>query len=193
MKYWIMAVIIPVTLFLNGCGEDDGGEENTTTASGWHFQGRDCLACHNVDLGIDKHLVFGGTLFKSYNTTDIDDLNQVCDADLAVEFLDNNFNTVYSTASYYDENSKGNKGRGNIFLLDRLFNATLNGSYTVRIIERVSGRTMAQSRQASHNFSGGEYSIDNPQNFSNRLSCNACHNGKTTDFLNASINADLCK
>jgi len=200
MKFYRLVFFIAVLFLFTGCGEDEEGEESegsssatTSSTRGWHFEGRDCLACHNVDLGQDKHLSVAGTLFKSASVSDVDDLANSCNADIAIEFLDSSFNKVYSTADYYDANSKGNKGQGNIFLLDRLFNATLNGAYTVRIVDRLTGLSMAQSNANTHSFSGAEYSISSAEDFSNRLSCNACHNGGTTSPLYVQSNSSLCK
>lgn len=179
-----------VLLTLSACSEN---ENLVSTESGLHFQGRDCLSCHNVDLAKDKHLVVGGTLFKSAVVNDADAIENSCNTQMDIEFLDNAFNVVYSSADYYDEDSRGNQGRGNIFLLDRLFNSSLNGSYTVRIVDRETGLNMSQSASASHSFSGGEYQLSAQEDNANRLSCNSCHNGEVTAPLYAKFNQDLCK
>jgi len=198
MRFYRLIFLISLLYIFTGCSEDgeDGKGSTTTTATasnrGVHFQGRDCLACHNIDLQQIRHLVIAGTLFKSSVVNDVNDLANSCNADLAVEFLDAGLNKVYSTADYYDANTKGNKGQGNIFLLDRLFNSTLNGSYIVRIVDRTTGQNMAQSNSL-HGFSGAEYSISLAQENSNRVSCNACHNGVRTLPLYVQYNSNLCK
>jgi hypothetical protein len=188
MKLYRLIIYLTFSFFLIGCGEDVSVAENET---GWHFQGRDCLACHNIDLGVEKNLVVGTTLFKSTSITDMDDLNNSCGVDLAIEFINDDYSVAYSTANYYDGSSKGYKGRGNIFLLDRLFNSTLNGAYKVRIVDRLSGISFAQSSTV-HNFSGADYDIDNPGDTNNRISCNACH-GVSTPVVYVQYNENLCK
>jgi len=197
MKFYTLIFFISLSFFFTGC-EDEEGEEGTTTAtSGWHFQGRDCQACHNVDLGVDKNLVVAGTLFKSATVANVDDLANSCNADMAIEFVDAGFNVVYSTASAYVANSNGINGQGNVFLLDRLYNSILNGTYTVRVVDRLSGSIMAQSL-APHAFSGAAYDITNADDDNNRLSCNACHdgglhNGIVVAPLWTNVSNDLCK
>ena len=180
---------------MSGCEEE--GEEGVTTAvtaadRGWHFPGRDCLACHNYDLGAPQHLEIAGTIFKSAMPTNIDDLAKICNADLSIEFVDSGFNVIDSTANYYDANSKGYKGMGNVFLLQRLYNSVLNGSFYMRIVDKKSGLLMAQSTTL-HPFSGGAYDLNSAVDFANRLSCNACHNGQTTSYLYVQNNSSLCQ
>ncbi|MDA3946599.1 MAG: hypothetical protein PF439_07975 [Helicobacteraceae bacterium] len=195
MKNVSLAAMIVLAIFFAGCEEE--GEEGTTTAvtaadRGWHFPGRDCLACHNYDLQSERHLVTAGTLFKSQTVADVDDLANICNADLVMNFTDSGGNIVYSTADYYDPDSKGYKGQGNVFLLDRLFNASLNGTYNILIVEKSSGLTLAAG--IDHEFNGGQYSIDSSVDDSNRLSCNACHqNGGETDPLYVQTNLNLCQ
>lgn len=195
MKRVILAAMIVLSIFFTGCEEE--GEEGTTAAvtaadRGWHFPGRDCLACHNYDLQSERHLVTAGTLFKSQTVADVDDTANSCNADLVMNFTDSGGNIVYSTADYYDSDSKGYKGQGNLFLLDRLFDGSLNGTYNILIVEKSSGLTLAAG--VDHEFSGGQYSVDNSVDDSNRLSCNACHrNGGETDPLYVQTNLNLCQ
>ena len=188
MKFYKLIVYLAIFSLFIGCSEDESVAENET---GWHFQGRDCLACHNIDLGIEKNLVVGTTLFKRADVTDKDNLDNSCEADLAIEFINEDYSVAYSTAKYYDGSSKGYKGRGNIFLLDRLFNSNLNGAYKLRIVDRLSGISFAQSATL-HNFSGADYDIDNPDDTNNRISCSACH-GVSTPVVYVQYNENLCK
>lgn len=189
MRYYKLIFYIATLFLFSACAEN---ESISTEATGWHYQGRDCLACHNIDLEVDKHLVIAGTMFKEPFVNDVDDLTNTCDLDMALEFLNTDYSIAYSTSEYYDVNSSGNKGRGNIFLLERLFNKTINGSYYIRVIDRVNGSTMAQSTTV-HDFSGAEYTISSAEDFANRLSCNACHNGGVTAPLFVQFNTTLCK
>lgn len=177
-----------VTLLISACGNEDVSE------AGWHFNGRDCLACHNSDLGEDKHLVIAGTLYKNKDLANTDELANVCDADLVFHFTDLSGNIVYSSASYTDLDSKGYRGGGNIFLLDRLFDENLNGTYHVRIAERTTNRVLAVGM--NHPFSGAEYTPQNSQDDSNRLSCNACHTKAGSQnplYVQFSANLDVCQ
>lgn len=196
MKYYKTILATTLALFFIGCGAEETQKLTQPVSAadrGSHFQGRDCLSCHNLDLAPNKHLTIAGTLYKSANVEDMNDLENTCNADLAVEFLDASSNVVHSTVNYYDEESKGNLGQGNVFLLDRLFNAPLNGTYTMRIITRDTNQTLAQSNFASHSFSSAEYSIDSAIDFSNRISCNACHNNGVTSPLFVQSNVNLCQ
>ncbi|MCD6260141.1 MAG: hypothetical protein J7J31_11135 [Helicobacteraceae bacterium] len=175
-------------LFISACGSEE------VSGVGWHFNGRDCLACHNSDLGEEKHLVIAGTLYKNKDVTDTDDLTNVCNADLVFHLTDLSGNIVYSSASYTDRDSKGYRGAGNIFLLDRLFDQNLNGTYHVRIAERTTNRVLAVG--LNHPFSGVEYTPKNSQDDSNRLSCNACHGKAGTQdplYVQFSANLDVCQ
>ena len=188
MKLYKLTFYILIPFLFMGCGEDESVADDET---GWHFQGRDCLACHNVDLGVDKNLVLGGSVFKSAGVTDFEDIENACDADLAIEFINEDYSVAYSSADYYDGDSKGYKGRGNVFLLDRLFNSSLNGGYKIRIVDRLTGVSVAQS-STIHDFSGAEFDIDNADDTNNRISCNACH-GVSTAPMYVQYNETLCK
>jgi len=175
-----------------GC-EDEEGEEGatTTTTQGWHFQGRDCLACHNVDLQSERHLFVGGTLFKAPSVSDQDDLANSCGGEWVVNFLDSGSNVVYSSLSYTDSSSNGYKGKGNLFILARMLDA-INGDYYVQITD-TSGNEMALS-SGLHNFTYDNYDITNSADFANRRSCNACHvTGGVTQPLFVQSNPQLCK
>lgn len=198
MKYTKLLMLIAMVFLVAGCESEEGEGSGTTALSasdrGWHFSGRDCLACHNNDLGTEKHLVVAGTLYKDENVQDTDNVANTCNADLIINLTDAGGNIVYSSANYTDPDSKGYKGSGNIFLLDRLFGISLNGTYHVQIAERGTNRVLAVGM--NHAFSGAEYSMQNPQDLSNRLSCNACHRiGGSEDPLYVQIpaNLDVCQ
>ena len=188
--YTILALALTFTL--SGCGEDEGGETTATVTQGWHFPGRDCLACHNVDLNPDKHLLFGGTLYKSSTVASQDDINNVCGGDFVINILDASFNLVESSKNYVDTNSNGSKGKGNLFILQRKLRLLSAGSYYVQVTD-INGSVMAVTNGASHNFSSQDYDINNPADFGNRLSCNSCHiNGGTQPPLFVQANLNLC-
>ena len=105
-KYLTFLLSFSLILFLNGCGEDEEGEESgsVSTTQGWHFSGRDCLACHNVDLGEDKSLLVGGTVYKSKVIQDQDDLTEMCGGDIVLNLYDgaSPLNLIYSSKDYKD-------------------------------------------------------------------------------------------
>jgi len=191
--YSVLALILTFTL--SGCGEDEGGESGSSTATvaqGWHFQGRDCLACHNSDLNPNKHLLFGGTFYKDSSVNNQDDINNVCGGEFVVNFLDNKFNTVYSSKDYKDASSKGYKGKGNLFILQRKLRLLTAGIYHVQITD-TNGNVMATSGY-SHSVSSGDYDINNPTDNANRISCNACHiRGGVRDPIYVQNNNNLCQ
>ena len=176
-----------------GCGEDEEGEEGSaSTTKGWHFQGRDCLACHNLDLQDERHLFIGGTLFKASVVNDQDDLDNSCGGEWVINFLDSGSNIVYSSLSYTDSNSKGDKGKGNLFILARMLDA-INGDFTVQITDKL-GRELAKSNPLSHQFTYDNYNINESANVDNRRSCNACHiTGGVSAPLFVQNNQQLCE
>ena len=194
-KYFTLFLILPLTLFLSACSEDEGGDSEgttTTTAQGWHFQGRDCLACHNVDLNEDKHLLVGGTLYKSSTVSNQDDLNNVCGGDFVINFLDGNWNTIYSSKDYEDVNSKGYKAKGNLFILRRTLSQLTANTFHIQITDK-SGTVFAVSNY-THNFTTADYDINNPADSQNRVSCNSCHiKGGFTAPLYVQANVNKCK
>ena len=195
MKKSIFYLLFGVVLILSGCGEDEGsedGEVSTTSATqGWHFQGRDCLACHNIDLGESKHLLFGGTIYKDSSVVNQDDINSVCGGELLVDILDSSFNPVYSSKDYKDSSSSGYKGKGNIFILQRKLRLISAGTYSVRITD-ANGTIMAVSNN-THKFTSQDYDINNPIDWNNRLSCNSCHSKSgPQDPLYIQVNKNLC-
>ena len=178
---------------MSGCGEEEG--EGTSTTQGWHFQGRDCLACHNVDLGNEKHLLFGGTLYKSDTITNQDDTNNMCGGDLIVNFIDTNGSVIYSSKDYKVADSKGYKAKGNLFILKRALNVLSPGSYYVQVTD-TNGSVLAVTSSASHQFDGQNYDINNRSNSSNRVACNACHSNTGSQkplYVNNTANLNLCQ
>jgi len=182
--YLLWLVILP--LFFIGCSD----EENTEVTQGWHFQGRDCLACHNSDLGLDKKLLIGGTLFKNSSVTDVNDLNQSCGGEFVINFLDTSYTTQISSKDYEDLDSDGYKGKGNLFMLSRKID-TLNDNYYIQIMDKNTSKVLALS--GIHSFNADDYNISKPVDYSNRLSCNSCHNGDTISHVYVQANRDLCE
>ena len=200
-KYLLLLLSLSV---LVGCGGEEGGEgeeEGGTTSvqsQGWHFQGRNCLGCHNVDLKPERHLLMAGTVFKSSTASNPEDMSQVCGGELYIQLLDSFYNVIYDSRNYKDPNSKGYKGKGNVFILKRLLPDVTSGGYYVRIIDS-NGTTLAQST-TQHTFTSifGFDPRGNPTDPSNRFSCNACHKypnpqGGAPGFIYPQINSNLCK
>lgn len=180
MKYItvVFSLLTPL-LFLSGCGESSSEGESTTQASvtqGWHFQGRDCLACHNVDLSSEKHLLVAGTLYKNLATdaTTQDNQDAMCGGNLILNIYDAAApsNLIYSSKNYEDSASKGYKAKGNIFILQRNLALLSQGSYFLEITD-AQGHVLAEKYR--HTFSSQPYDINNPQDFNNQVSCGACH------------------
>jgi cytochrome c551/c552 len=195
MRVFALAAVIGAALFFTGCGEEGEESASETAVSGSHFQGRDCLACHNADLQQERHLSVGGTLFKDANVSDVNDLSLSCGVDFVVDFLVDPLDTApISSIDYEDLDSKGYRGKGNIFILSRLL-ATLNGDYYIRIKERETNRTIAQS--GLHSFAAGDYDVGNSTDLSNRNACNACHQqvgqSGATGYMFANARLDLCQ
>ena len=183
---------------MSGCGEDEGlatNESNATAAQGWHFPGRDCLACHNVDLQASKHLLVAGTLYRDRNVSNQDDINNVCGGEIVVNFYDpNNLITpIYSSADEQDVNSKGYRGKGNLFILQRKLGIISAGDY---LIELATSNGDVLADKYLHHFSSQPYDINNPADNSNQLSCNACHSSQATSKawpLYVTKSVTLCK
>jgi len=178
----------------SGCEGDEGEEDegSTTTAQGWHFQGRDCLACHNSDLNEDKHLLFGGTLYKSATVTDQDNLDNVCGGEFVVNFLDSSLNTIYSSKDYVAVGSDGYKAKGNLFILQRELRLFSAQTYTIQVTD-TNGNVMAVSNN-THTFTSADYDSNNPKDYANRLSCNSCHiQGGDQPPLYVQANTNLCQ
>ncbi len=187
----ILTLALLASLAFSGCERPPAladGEQ------GWHFQGRDCLACHNVDLGEDKHLFFAGTLYKDKNVTDQDNIDNVCGGKFVVNFLDGDFNSVFTSKTYKDSNSKGYDAKGNIFVLNRKNPNLSADTYHVQILDEATNKILAVSNY-THKFNLEAYDANNPKNTENRISCNSCHsstNGFTAP-LYVQANKNLCK
>lgn len=195
-KKIIFLFIVALSLFMSGCGEDEGSGTSGTTvvAQGWHFQGRDCLACHNVDLGATKHLLIGGTLYKSKTVSNQDDLNSVCGGDFVINFLDANLSKIYTSKNYEDLNSKGYKAKGNLFILSRKLSQLTAQTFSMQITDK-NGTVFAVSN-FTHKFTTAAYDINTPVNLAmpNRISCNSCHiKGGVTSPLFVQANVIQCK
>ena len=196
MRKKLLLVLAGLALFtLSGCEGEEGESSASTSSSslqGWHFQGRDCLACHNQDLKESRHLLFAGTLYKDDNVTDQDNEANSCGGDLIVNFLDKDFNIVESSKDNKAEGSAGYRGKGNIFILQRELRLLPAGKYSVQITS-ADGVVLAVSN-ATHKFSSADYDADKNADFENRLSCNACHiQGGATAPLYVQINKNLCQ
>jgi len=154
---------ITVLIFL-GCGGD-----SDDPVSGVHFQGRDCLSCHNVDLGLSSHLSIGGTVYRGANVNP-DDLFQTCNSPVYLQIL-NGATVVYDTQTANRTDAPGFNGKSNLFaLINDMPIGT--GAYTMRIVSS-AGTTLAQS-STLHNLTTGFNPAD-PSDLNNRYSCNTCH------------------
>ena len=164
MKYFLSSVLALVFL---GCGTDS---QEVEPVSGVHFQGRDCLSCHNVDLGESSHLSIGGTVYRSA-TSDMDDLFEMCNARVHLQ-IDDGVSPPYDTRNFNDINASGYFGKSNMFaLLNDMPIGT--GAYTMRVISDAN-TTLAESLPLSHSLTTG-FDMTNPGDVNNRYSCNACH------------------
>jgi len=163
VKYFFSCML---SLLFLGCGTDS---ETVEPVSGVHFQGRDCLSCHNVDLGASSHLSVGGTVYRSA-TSGIDDLFEMCNSPVHLQIVDGTA-IVYDTKTVHAADTAGYNGKSNLFaLLNDMPIGT--GAYTMRIISDVN-TTLAESATL-HSFTTG-FDMTNPSDLNNRYSCNACH------------------
>lgn len=165
--YLIFLIILPIVF--TGCGEDE--KPSLDVPQGWHYQGRDCLGCHNVDLENNKHLLVGGTLYKNSTVTDGNDLSQVCGGEFVIEFFDTVPSLQISSVDYEDLNSSGYQGKGNMFILSRKLD-TLSLNYFIRISDRNNNVLVSSTL---HQFNSSDYNINSSTNLNNTLSCNSCH------------------
>jgi len=191
-------LLLSTTLILSGCGEDEGDESNTTaTTQGWHFQGRDCLACHNVNLQDDKNLLVAGTVYKTDAVTEQDNTNEMCGGNLRINFYDsaNPAYLLYSSNDYVDANSKGYQGKGNVFILNRMLGIISLGNYYIEIADK---NNTALTSKVWHSFSAQPYDVNNPIDYANRVSCNACHSPSASApqkpiYVDILANINLCE
>ena len=157
MKYF--SIFASVVFFLVGCGDD-----SDPASTGVHFQGRDCLSCHNKDLAEDSHLSIGGTVYRTA-TSNKNNLNEACAERLHIEFD----SPALSTKSVNPVDSAGFNGRGNVFALIK--DMPITGTYNMRIVQD-DGTVLATS--GAHPYLGG-FDVNNPSDINNRYSCNTCH------------------
>lgn len=190
IKYYLFLQLF-LSIFFFSCGEDT----YDLTSQGIHMPGRDCLACHNYDLELEKHLTIGGTVFKGLDINNVDDINSLCGGNLKVKFIDaTNPSNVINSADYEDLTSKGYKGKGNIFILARKL-PNLQGEFFIQITDE-NNNVIAVSN-TPHSFKSGYYDINNPYDSSNRYSCNSCHSvkpkGGAPGVIFPNISSNLCK
>jgi len=186
MKVLIQSSILLIATFFAGCT----GGTTTSNTQEFHFQGRDCLACHNVDLQKERNLFIGGTLFKDKSLADANDLSTVCGGELVLKFLDSSYNVVYSSKDYIDPNSKGSNGKGNLFILDRKVSA-IEGDFYMQITDK-NANVLAIS-STLHSFNGKAFDINNSIDYNNRHSCNSCHTQGSVSPLYTQSNSNICK
>ena len=172
-----LAAALPILLFL-GCSS-----EEETRVGGYHFQGKDCLLCHNVDLEESSHLAFGGTVFSSVPTLDTINTKAVyCNKPLFVQLLNDLNNSVqYDSRDNNKVGDPGFKAEGNIFSKT----AIPAGSYLVKVIDLNGTEVLSSVDEiAVHDF-GGHFNPDAPNDNANRYSCNACHkiNGSASPLV----------
>jgi hypothetical protein len=170
MKFNTLTPLIFVIFFLMGCQDYKAPKEK-----GLHFQGRHCIACHNNDLQEEQQLFIGGTLFKQDNATNGEDLNTICNEDLLVNFVRQGIVKYSSKVS----TSKGSKGRGNFFILQReigIEKEALLGEEFIMQITSTNGTILAQSTDF-HEFNGLYFDATSNLEYDleNRYSCNSCH------------------
>jgi len=153
-------------LILAGCSSESG------RADGAHFQGKDCLHCHNVDLKETSHLAFGATLFQEEpNEENYEDPEMFCNIPLYLQLKKVDSSIVYDSRQTNTTDDPGFNGEGNIFALLQK-QMIPNGSYLVSIVNK-SGDILLDS-SAMHSFNGS-YHPEKTDDDSNRYSCNACH------------------
>ena len=113
--------------------------------------------------------------------------------DLFKSALSNSDIMKYDSKDYEDPNSRGYKGKGNLFILKRKL-ASLTGTYFIRILTE-DGVRLAQSL-TPHSFTSSFDKI-NPADLMNRYSCNACHSknplGGATGGIYAQTNVNRCQ
>jgi len=192
MKRFTLIMLVGISFLLCGCGENSNDNADNGI-QGWHHQGRNCLVCHNSDLNPDKHLLYGGTIYKNESVPDQNDLTNMCGGDLVLNFLDPiSSNVVFSSNDYKSASSNGYKAKGNIFILQRELRLLSAGTYNMQITT-ASGTQLALS--GGHSFTSQDYDTSKLIDFSNRLSCNSCHsNGSGIQApIFVQNNSNLCK
>ena len=176
----VYAAALAVLLF-TGCGGDSTSDPAST---GVHFQGRDCLSCHNKDLAPSSHLTMGGTVYKSA-TSNINNLNETCSELLHIEFG----SLILSTKRANAVDAAGFNGRGNVFAFIK--DMPITGTYEVSIVKDDGSFVLAST--IDHPFMGG-FDENNPSDTNNRYSCNTCHQAPPNNLNGAPglLNAPGC-
>lgn len=171
MRYLFKKIIPIISLFIFfGCGDS-----TTKESSKQHFQGRDCMLCHNVDLAEDSHLSLAGSLFISEDSN-INDITDMCDQKMYIRFVEDNGSITWSNEGVSPDDAAGWNGQGNMFTLLREA-LVPSGSFNIHLVGP-NGLVVAQS-SSKHTFSGN-YDPFNGEDSSNRYSCNACHHQGTS-------------
>ncbi len=166
-----------------------GCEESVEKPSGFHFQGTDCMKCHNVDLAESSHQTFGGSMFLVPGANN-DDLTNSCNQDLYMELKRADGTVAFDSRVTTKSTDSGFKALGNIFTLKRDGEIPI-GVYQVRILSADGSEVAQSSSTPTHTFSGNYKTVEN-DNDSNRYSCNACH-GVSTSQLFPNTDASLCR
>jgi len=163
-------MLLPLFIF-SACNDTKDTSANVLAdETGVHFQGRDCLSCHNKDLGLDSHLSLAGTLFRS-PTSDKNNLNESCKELIHAELYKDS-TLYYKTKDFNPLNSPGFNGRGNFFALLKDMPIE-EGNYQIFLLND-DGKILAQTGGETHTFSSG-FDSNTPNDTLNRHSCNACH------------------
>jgi len=158
----------PMLVLFLGCTQEDTDRIGT-----FHFQGQDCLHCHNVDLEQSSHLNLGITIYSESGYTLESNITQVyCTKPLLLRLIDLNDTLVLETNTSNHIGDPGFNGKGNIFSLSRKEQIP-DGAYVIEILDQ-NGSDIIGSPSQIHKFSG-TYDPDVPNDDNNRYSCNACH------------------
>ena len=166
LRYTLL--LTPLLALMLGCTQEETNRVNT-----FHFQGQDCLHCHNVDLKESSHLNIGATVYSETGSTLESNITQVyCTQPLFVQLIDINDSLVLDTNTSNNIGDPGFNGKGNIFSLTRK-ETIPNGNYYIKIVDR-NGSDVIEKHLEEHKFSG-TYNPDIPNDTENRYSCNACH------------------
>jgi len=166
LRYTLL--LTPLLILILGCTQEETNRVNT-----FHFQGQDCLHCHNVDLEQSSHLNIGVTIYSETDTVFESNITQVyCTQPLFVQLIDINNSIVLDTNISNDPGDPGFNGKGNIFSLSRKEELP-NGNYYIKVVDS-NGTDVIEKSIKEHKFSG-TYDPDSPSSNENRYSCNACH------------------
>jgi len=182
-------LILFFSIIFIGCGSGSSNPSGTDTS--YHFQGRDCLSCHNVDLQENSHLTIGGTIYKNSDVNNSDDLDQVCETSMKILLTDTLDNVIIDSSQTQAKNSPGLLGKGNFFILKKDI-PSITGRYIVKIVNE---QNKLITSSLVHSFKS-EFNESNPTDSSNRYSCNSCHNNPAKGGAPGRLyayNNSLCK